>query len=41
MAEVELKSEDDVIDLPPWIGKEVSRDLRYKNVVMMRNGIPT
>ncbi len=40
MAEVELKSENDRIDLPVWIGKEVSRDARYKNVMLMRHGIP-
>jgi CYTH domain-containing protein len=31
IAEVELKSEDQVVELPDWIGKEVSGDPRYFN----------
>jgi CYTH domain-containing protein len=31
VAEVELKSVDQVIDLPDWIGAEVSSDRRYFN----------
>ncbi|MGB7343279.1 MAG: CYTH domain-containing protein [Pirellulaceae bacterium] len=31
VAEVELASEDQVVDLPPWIGKEVTDDPRYFN----------
>ncbi|MDJ0708095.1 MAG: CYTH domain-containing protein [Leptolyngbyaceae cyanobacterium MO_188.B28] len=31
MAEVELEEEDQVIDLPDWIGEEVSGDPRYFN----------
>jgi adenylate cyclase len=31
LAEVELTREDEPIDLPPWIGEEVSRDTRYFN----------
>lgn len=31
LAEIELSSEDEPIDIPPWIGQEVSGDLRYFN----------
>jgi len=31
IAEVELESADQAIDLPPWVGEEVSGDLRYFN----------
>lgn len=31
LAEVELAADDESIDLPPWIGQEVSDDPRYYN----------
>ncbi|QIF06236.1 CYTH domain-containing protein [Roseimicrobium sp. ORNL1] len=31
MAEVELKSEDEQVEMPGWAGKEVSDDSRYYN----------
>lgn len=31
LAEIELPSEKTTIDLPPWIGKEVTGDKRYYN----------
>ncbi len=31
LAEIELQSETERFDLPPWIGKEVTHDPRYKN----------
>jgi CYTH domain-containing protein len=31
LAEVELDSEDQAIELPPWIGEEVTHDPRYYN----------
>jgi adenylate cyclase len=31
VAELEIAREDEPIDLPPWIGKEVSGDQRYSN----------
>jgi adenylate cyclase len=31
LAEIELPSEDEPIDIPPWIGQEVSGDPRYFN----------
>ena len=32
LAEVEIKNPDEVVKIPDWIGKEVSKDLRYYNV---------
>ncbi|MDR1344275.1 MAG: CYTH domain-containing protein [Tannerellaceae bacterium] len=34
IAEIELASKDDDFDLPPWIGKEVTSDVRYYNVML-------
>jgi CYTH domain-containing protein len=34
LAEIELSREDEAVDLPPWIGKEVSRDSRYFNAYL-------
>ena len=31
LAEIELKSEDEAFSIPPWIGTEVTGDLRYYN----------
>ncbi|MFA7361703.1 MAG: CYTH domain-containing protein [Candidatus Kapaibacterium sp.] len=31
LAEIELKSEDELFDVPEWIDKEVTGDLRYYN----------
>lgn len=31
LAEIELDSEDQILDLPTWIGKEVSYDPKYYN----------
>lgn len=31
MAEIELKSEDEAFAVPPWIGQEVTGDIRYFN----------
>ncbi|MDQ3111791.1 MAG: CYTH domain-containing protein [Bacteroidota bacterium] len=31
VAEIELKAEDEIIDLPEWIDKEISKDKRYAN----------
>jgi CYTH domain-containing protein len=35
LAEVELESEDQPIDLPPWIGREVTGDPRYFNASLV------
>lgn len=37
VAEVELESEDQKIDLPEWIGKEVTGDPRYYNSSLIKN----
>jgi adenylate cyclase len=31
LAEIELKSEDETFSIPPWIGREVTGDIRYYN----------
>jgi adenylate cyclase len=36
MAEVELTSADEQVELPPWIGKEVTGDRRYYNASLIR-----
>lgn len=36
LAEVELKSKDEVVALPPFIGKEVSDDPRYYNSNLLK-----
>lgn len=37
LAEIELESEDQQVELPPWVGEEVSHDPRYRNVNLMRH----
>lgn len=37
MAEIELKTEDDEVSLPVWIGKEVTGDPRYYNSQLALN----
>jgi len=37
VAEVELESEEQQVDLPPWVGEEVSRDPRYGNANLVSN----
>jgi adenylate cyclase len=37
VAEVEVSSESEQIELPPWLGPEVSSDSRYKNVNLTKN----
>ena len=34
VAEIELQAEDEVFELPPWVGEEVSDDPRYYNVCL-------
>jgi len=36
VAEVELKSEDEALELPEWIAQEVSGDSRYYNSNLSR-----
>lgn len=41
IAEVELDSEDQHVDLPDWVGREVTDDNRYYNASLSRaDGIP-
>ncbi|MGB0357096.1 MAG: CYTH domain-containing protein [Flavobacteriaceae bacterium] len=40
IAEVELKNANQEIELPDWIGKEVTGDKRYYNSYMATHGIP-
>jgi len=37
LAEIELGSENEPVELPQWIGKEVSYDNRYFNSMLMKN----
>lgn len=41
VAEIELKSEDSVFPLPPWIGEEVTGDPRYFNSVLAEHPFST
>lgn len=40
MAEVEIESENAVVELPEWIVKEVTGDERYMNINLIDNEIP-
>ncbi|MGE6739337.1 CYTH domain-containing protein [Allorhizobium pseudoryzae] len=40
VAEVELGSEDETPPIPVWIGREVTGDRRYSNMVMAMEGLP-
>jgi CYTH domain-containing protein len=40
LAEVELTHEDQPVDLPPWIGREVTQDERYRNSRLARARLP-
>ena len=37
LAEIELESEEAVVELPPWVGEEVTGDPRYFNLYLVRN----
>ncbi|MGM0595128.1 MAG: CYTH domain-containing protein [Pseudomonadota bacterium] len=37
VAEVELAHEDEALELPPWVGEEVSHDTRYYNVCLVKH----
>lgn len=37
VAEVELEREDDSLELPPWVGQEVTHDPRYQNASLIRH----
>jgi adenylate cyclase len=37
IAEIELTSENEEFDLPPWLGEEVSDDIKYFNSNLLEN----
>jgi adenylate cyclase len=37
LAEIELKSEDEIFAIPPWIGEEVTGDIHYYNSYLSQN----
>jgi CYTH domain-containing protein len=41
MAEIELESEDQPFELPPWAGEEVSGDPRYYNAYLSKHPFTT
>lgn len=41
VAEVELESEDQQIDIPSWVGKEVTNDHRYSNSMLAKRPFTT
>ncbi len=36
-AEIEMSSENDAVDLPPWVGMEITNDHRYSNANLAMN----
>jgi adenylate cyclase len=40
VAEVELDKPDRTVDLPPWIGRELTGDDRYSNAALSARGLP-
>jgi len=41
VAEIELKSETDAFEKPAWLGEEVTGDVRYYNVMLMKTPFTT
>src|SRR4051794_7026735 len=41
VAEVELDSVDQAVDLPDWIGRELTGDKRYSNAALSAHGVPS
>jgi len=39
-AEVELSTEDEHVDLPSWVGEDVSHDVRYRVAYLSQNAWP-
>jgi len=39
ISEVELKKEDEKVNLPVWVAKEVTGDSKYMNINLVRNPI--
>jgi len=40
LAEIELKSLDESFDRPEWLGREVTDDPAFTNMVLARDGLP-
>ena len=40
VAEIELSSEDETFEIPPWVTKEVTGDLRYNNTYLADHPYP-
>ncbi len=40
MAEVEIESQSTLVEIPPWLGLEVTNDSRYSNVRLIDDGVP-
>jgi adenylate cyclase len=40
MAEVEIESQFATVEIPPWLGPEVTGDPRYSNVRLIDDGVP-
>lgn len=36
VAEIELETEDDVVEIPSWFGKEVTTDINYSNAALSK-----
>jgi CYTH domain-containing protein len=41
IAEIELDTEDQVFDLPDWIGKEVTGNKKYYNAYLVKHPYTT
>ncbi|GGE17719.1 adenylate cyclase [Aureimonas endophytica] len=40
VAEIELESAEDVVELPRWFGREITDDPAFSNVGLATNGLP-
>jgi CYTH domain-containing protein len=40
IAEIELEREDEILELPDWVGEEVTDDLRYRNSSLIDAAAP-
>lgn len=41
IAEIELDHADEPFEPPPWLGREVTHDRRYRNSALIASGIPS